>query len=199
MQEARRPERFTTDFLETKLGQSGGSARAIIPLLKRMGFLNSDGSPTKLYDQFRNEETRKAAVAEGARTAYKDLFDRNDFAYSLSREKLTSLITEMTGLEKDSTVIKCTVATFWQLKELADFEVNLAGASPGVDTEPLNIVPRHAPDTHQPTSAASSDRQSQNVRLSVGYTINLNLPETTNPDVFNAIFKALREHLLQEK
>ena len=35
------------------------------------------------------------------------------------------------------------------------------------------------------------------VELKVGYTINLNLPETTNPDVFNAIFKSLKEHLLR--
>lgn len=34
IQNARRPDRFTQDFLETKLGHSGGSARAIIPLAK---------------------------------------------------------------------------------------------------------------------------------------------------------------------
>ena len=36
-----------------------------------------------------------------------------------------------------------------------------------------------------------------NVELKVGYTINLNLPETNDPEVFNAIFKALRENLLK--
>ena len=34
--EARTPDRFTYDFLETKLGAKGGSARAVIPLLKRI-------------------------------------------------------------------------------------------------------------------------------------------------------------------
>ena len=58
IQEARRPERFTQDFLETKLGFGGGSARAIIPLLKRTGFLSSDGTPTRLYDQFPNADTQ---------------------------------------------------------------------------------------------------------------------------------------------
>lgn len=46
--EAQQPERFTQDFLSTKLGFSGGSARAMIPLLKRVGFLSSDGVPTQL-------------------------------------------------------------------------------------------------------------------------------------------------------
>jgi hypothetical protein len=32
--EASQPERFTQDYLSTKLGHSGGSARPVIPLLK---------------------------------------------------------------------------------------------------------------------------------------------------------------------
>jgi hypothetical protein len=35
--------------------------------------------------------------------------------------------------------------------------------------------------------------------LKLSYTINLNLPESTNPDVFNAIFRSLKENLLSEK
>ena len=97
IQNARRPERFTQDFIETKLGHSGGSARAIIPLLKRMGFLGSDGIPTPLYDQFRNSETEGFAIAKGMKTAYGEVFDRNEFSYDLSREKLVGLVVEITG------------------------------------------------------------------------------------------------------
>ena len=37
----------------------------------------------------------------------------------------------------------------------------------------------------------------QSVGLRLGYTINLNLPATTDVAVFNAIFKSLKEHLLE--
>jgi hypothetical protein len=63
--EAKRPERFTQDYLETILGFRGGNYRAIIPLLKRMEFLNADGSPTTLYDQYSNDGTRAQALASG--------------------------------------------------------------------------------------------------------------------------------------
>jgi hypothetical protein len=33
-------------------------------------------------------------------------------------------------------------------------------------------------------------------QLGISYTINLNLPATTEVEVFNAIFKSLKEHLL---
>ena len=185
MGEARRPERFTQDFLETMLGFGGGNARAFIPLLKRMQFLSPDGTPTILYDQFRNDETRAQALAAGTRNAYSEIFDRNQFANGLARDKLASLVTEMTGQPKDSQVGKLIVSTFWTLKNGADFENQLDETQ---QPEPPAVM------SESPPSPAG---QRDDVQLRVGYTINLNLPETTNPEVFNAIFKSLKEHLLR--
>jgi hypothetical protein len=196
IQEARRPDRFTQDFLETKLGHGGGSARAIIPLLKRMGFLQSDGTPTDLYNKFRNAETQSAAMAIGIRQAYQELFDRNEYVYDLTREKLTSLVTEMTGLEKDNRASQAMVATFCQLKELANFEAELGSFT---ETEKLELpsseIKQPSVDSPQP-NIRPMPSDFGGVGMNIAYTINLNLPETTNPDVFNAIFKALKENLL---
>ncbi|MGX5634850.1 DUF5343 domain-containing protein [Brevundimonas diminuta ATCC 11568] len=196
IQEARRPERFTQDFLETKLGHSGGSARAIIPLLKRMGFLTSDGTPTPLYDQFRNPSTERAALAQGTRNAYSDVFDRNRYAGDLTRDKFAALVTEITGLEKDSSVGSLIVSTFWKLREGSDFEADLSEDSARTPEVQMPI-----PDDRAPTSPPNnpSSNSSNEVKLNVGYTINLNLPETTNPEVFNAIFRSLKEHLISRQ
>ncbi|MHA1598727.1 MAG: DUF5343 domain-containing protein, partial [Alphaproteobacteria bacterium] len=102
IQEARRPERFTQDFLETKLGHSGGSARAIIPLLKRLGLLSGDGVPTDRYDKFRNEHTQGVAMANALREGYKEIFDRSEYAGDLEKAKLQAMVLEITGLEKDN-------------------------------------------------------------------------------------------------
>ena len=115
IEEARRPERFTQDFLETMLGFSGGNHRAFLPMLKRMGFLEQDGTPTKLYDQNRNSDTQAVAIATGVRNAYSEIFDRNQFAHNLPKEKLASLVTEITGQTKSSPVGKLIVTTFWTL------------------------------------------------------------------------------------
>lgn len=195
IQEARRPDRFTQDFLQTKLGFSGGGARPIIPLLKRMGFLGADGTPTRLYDQFRNPTTQGAALAAGLRNAYSELFERNEYAGDLSREKLTALVKEITGLEQDSAVIRLIVSTFWNIKDGAVFDEQLDETpSPVKSTDEYRVVL----DSPQPRPIDPSPQKSDQVRLNIGYTINLNLPETTNPDVFNAIFKSLKEHLLTE-
>jgi len=69
------PERFTQDFLSTKLGLKGGSARPVIPFLKRVGFLTSDGAPTELYKRYRNETHRGSALAAAIRQGTPDTID----------------------------------------------------------------------------------------------------------------------------
>src|SRR5690606_20889859 len=39
------PERFTQDFVNTKLAMKGGTANACIPFLKKLGFVGTDGVP----------------------------------------------------------------------------------------------------------------------------------------------------------
>lgn len=192
MQEARRPDRFTVDFLETKLGHSGGSARAMIPLLKRLGLLASDGSPTTLYDRFRNSDTQGHAMAQALRNGFQELYDRNEYAHDLSKGKLTELVAEATGLEKNNRIVYLTVATFLALKAFADFEADEVPEQPARREE---TAPEAALRPAPPMRAV--DGANGDVRFNVAYTINLNLPETTNPDVFNAIFRALKDNLLR--
>lgn len=193
IQNARRPDRFTQDFLETKLGHSGGSARPIIPLLKRLGFLGSDGAPTPLYDQFRDEATRASAVAQGMKNGFSEFFDRNEYANDLSREKLASLVIGVTGGARGDRKTKAIVGTFMALNAMADFENNV----------PLGPVEEQTPEVSKPTQipealgGGTPEDTVDNVDLNVSYTINLNLPETTNLEVFNAIFEALRNNLLE--
>jgi hypothetical protein len=201
IREARRTERFTQDYLETMLGFRGGNARAVIPLLKRMEFLAPDGSPTFLYDKYRNDDTRAVALATGVRNAYREVFNRNEFAFNMPRDKFTSLVTEITGLERDSTVAKAVVTTFFVMKDGADFEGRLGdeklveqnGAQAAADpkmTPPAPPAHPPAQSQFQPVPPQPPAPAQDGVEFRVGYTINLNLPETTNPDVFNAIFNS---------
>jgi hypothetical protein len=112
----------------------------------------------------------------------------------LPKDKLTGLITEITGASKDDSTIKFTVSTFSALKEFADFDAALAQerTEPARPTDPfIPTVPDELP-RRQPV-------QSDDVNFAISYTINLNLPETTNPEVFNAIFRALKENMLSRR
>jgi len=194
IQEAQTPPRFTQDFLETKLGMKGGSATPLIPLLKRISFIANDGTPSDLYRKYRNLDTSGAALADGIRRGYGELFSRNEYAYELSREKILNLIVEITGKQKDDRVVGAIVATFWALKEKADFSrpSTESGQSREGDevakSTALSDISRVAPIPRPPQ---------ENVGLNLSYTINLNLPETDDINVYNAIFKSLKENMLK--
>lgn len=193
IQNARRPERFTQDYLGTKLGHSGGSARSIIPLLKRMGFLGSDGVPTELYDQFRNPETKGFSIAEGMKKAFNTIFERNEYAHAMARPELEGLVVQITGGTKKDRRVQGVVGTFFALNELADFE-----AGPPINSMPEQVADLGGSDREpQGSKLPLTHSPPDNVELRLGYTINLNLPETSDPQVFNAIFKALKENLLK--
>ncbi len=195
IEEAKRPDRFTQDFLGTKLGHASGSARPIIPLLKRMSFLNSDGTPTALYDRFRNTDTQKAAVAQGIRNAFTELFERNKYAGDLPKDKLKSLVMEVTGGAHDDKTVECTVSTFTKLKELADFDADLNEEK---ELSEGKLVPTANNGERQMPEAQRAASELESVGLNLAYTVNIVLPETTNPEVFNSIFKSLKENLLKK-
>ncbi len=57
------PAKFTTSHLKT-IGFPSSNDRAIIPLLKDLGFLSADGSPTKRYHEYRNLAKSKTVLGE---------------------------------------------------------------------------------------------------------------------------------------
>jgi len=182
--EAKTPDRFTYDFLETKLGCKGGNYKQFVSLAKRLSLLKSDGTPTELYKKFRNASTSKAAIAQAIKNGYKELFDRNESANTLTREELKGLVVEVTGLEANNRVVQLILQTFEILKGFADFAVTISGPS--------------AEEVALDTQDKGSGEELQDFDLSLCYTINLVLPKTDDPAVFNAIFRALRENLLRK-
>ncbi|WP_434713165.1 DUF5343 domain-containing protein [Rhizobium sp. YTUHZ045] len=179
------PERVTHDFVQTRLQMKGGTGASIPPFLKKIGFVNSDGSPSGIYHKFRNAQTAAAAIAEAVRLGYRELFEANEYCYDLGDRELHSLICQVTGAATDSSVARLTVSTFRNLRDLADFNAQ---------SRSLDLVEES--DRPTPLSIPTGTSENQSLGLNLSYTINLNLPATADQAVFNAIFRSLREHLL---
>ena len=110
------PERFTQDFVSTKLAMKGGTAAACIPFLKKMGFVASDGTPTDLYREFRNPRKSRIAVGKAFKKLYQKLYEMNEYIHDATDQEVLGLIVECTGGEKDSTVTKSTLSTLNMLR-----------------------------------------------------------------------------------
>lgn len=181
---AERPEKFTGNFLETVLRLTGGSARPVPPMLKKMHFLSSDGTPTELYSKFKTESGRSAAALEGLKYAYAELFRRNEVIYRADEAAVVDLIVEVNGLKRSDPIVRMTYQTFEAIRGFID--KNAAAA------------PDHLKDetSATPSPAETSFSGDPSHTLGLSYQINIVLPETDDISVFNAIFKSLRENLL---
>ena len=176
------PTKFTYDFLHTSLGLKSSSYRAMIPLLKQLRFLDSANIPTQAYKDFRDDSSSGTILAQKIIDAYSDLFTANEYAYKLAKKELTSKLKTVLGASDDDPNLPRVVCTFMELVKLANFE---------------------SKESKKPEKIISEERQveekkviSKETKLGISYTINLNLPATTEIEVFNAIFKSLREHIL---
>jgi hypothetical protein len=187
------PERVSQDFVKTILQIKGGSGNQMTSFLKKIGFVSADGGPSDLYKKFRNPASTGRAAAEAIKIGYGPLYVRNEYMHKLNDEQLRGLILEETGQGDDSSAIGLVLAAIKYIKKFADFDAT----EPKVSTEPsLSLTPsnKNGEAPNNPSAASS-----QSIGLNLGYTINLNLPATSDVSVFNAIFKSLRENLLQNE
>jgi hypothetical protein len=182
------PPKFTQDFMSTALGLKSSSYRAMIPLLKKLGFVDQANVPTQAYRDFREDTMSGAVMAQRLREAYAPLFAANEYAWRLDRKELHGKLKNVTGAGDDDSNLAAVVGTFTELAKLARWE----GAPELKRIEPSR------PDTESET-IMGPPRPAHTARIGLSYTINLNLPATTEIEVFNAIFKSLRENLLREE
>jgi hypothetical protein len=178
------PPIVNPDFVVTKLKVKGGPGHQVTPFLKKIGFVAGDGTPTNLYERFRNSNpsVSGAAVAEAIRHGYAALYEVNEYAHELDDKALKGLIVQVTGLAENNSVVGLALSTFKKLEAYADFESEARGDEAIAQADGGQVVQRRRPE----------------VDYRIGYTINLNLPPTTNVEVFNAIFKSLKENLLND-
>jgi hypothetical protein len=183
------PARVSQDFVKTILKVPGGSGDQMTSFLRKLGLANSDGSPTDLYKKFRNPASSGQAIATAIRGAYAPLYIRNEFMHELNEDQLLGLIVEETGDAHDSNPVKLILRCIKHLKAFADFSV---AAKPDVkEIAEVRKQPAFTPER-------PADEAKKGIGFNLGYTINLNLPATSDAAVFDAIFRSLRQNLLTE-
>jgi hypothetical protein len=187
IKEAATPTRVNGDFVNNTLNIKGGAGNAIVPFLKKIGLVSSDGTPTELYRKYRNQTTGGQAIAEAIKVGYKPLLENNEYFYKLGDSELKDSIVNVTGLDNDDSIFRMIFTTLKYLIDFASFD----------QTEDMEN--KNDSDISIPVTVGKSEitpHSSEKAGLNLSYTINLNLPATTDQAVFNAIFKSLREHLL---
>ena len=181
IQTAARPKKFTIEVLRT-LGFTSTNDRAFIPLFKKLGFLQDDGTPSPLYDQLKDATSTKTILGVQIKSLYSELFAINTEIYTATDTEVKGAISRVTGRDEDG--VTRIYNTFKALCNLATFDV--------VQEQ----VSSSEKDSEQPTND-SNDKHIELPRMNeFHYNIQIHLPATNDISVYNAIFKSLKENLL---
>lgn len=189
IQNAQAPKQFSTRFIAS-LGFASAPDRLIIGVLKALGFLSSDGHPTKRYFAYLDATQAKRVLAEGIREAYADLFQVNRRAHELSNTEIKNKLKTITQGQYGDAVLEKMAFTFRSLAAHADF----SEGPPPVEEEP---EPHREAEQPRARAAVTVDSNGTAGRLGgLVYNIQLILPSDRDQAVYDALFRSLKEHLL---
>lgn len=185
---AKSPERFTNKFFED-LGFKSTNDRLYIGVFKALGLLDENGVPTSRYHQFLDQSETAKVLAVGIQEAYDELFALRKDAQNLSVEEVKGKFKTLTQGSKSDNTILLMANTFKALCDIADWSEETKNKTPSFkDTEKEKKV-------QLPESQSKKMDASKSVDLNLRYDIHVHLPETTNMDVYDAIFQSLKKHL----
>jgi hypothetical protein len=180
------PDNFNLQHLKG-IGFPSSNDRPIIPLLKDLGFLTDTGNPTARYHAYRDNARSRIVMGEALLDGYGDLFHVNANPTNSDRDAIKGKF--KTTHNATDRIAEAQTATFYALLKLAD----VAGAR-AARTGATPVLPKI---TEEPSeSAQQKEIRNMGTALQLRYNIEVHLPATKDVEVFNAIFKSLKEHLL---
>src|ERR1051326_7888790 len=185
MQRAEIPARFSYETLK-KLGLTSSTDRGLISLLKKLSFLGPNGEPLEAYREMKGARGWRPVLGRQIRQAYRDLYAIDPEMHVRDRKEVSGAMARLTG--KSQTTVDNMAWLYLALAKQAQFE-----------GEPQPI-PEAAPDL---TAGGAPNPTNQTLSAGVGiggfyYNIQIHLPAVRDIGVYNAIFKSIREHLLQQ-
>jgi hypothetical protein len=192
---AQAPERVTNKFL-TDLHFTSSNDRLFIGVFKALGFINESGEPTNRYFEFLDQSQSGRVLAQGIREAYDDLFRVNKEAYKLDESEVKNKLKTLTRGEKSENVVGLMAKTFVSLCALADWSRTDTTVEQPATTPVVGGIPAGATVDPVPIATGAANTGKKFEPMGLHYNIQIHLPASRDPSVYDAIFKNLKDHVL---
>jgi hypothetical protein len=186
IRDAQAPEKFIHQILKD-WGYKSNNHRPFIPLLKSLGFLSSDGTPTQRYHEYRNHSKSREIMGEALKEAYSDIFLIKAHPTETDRALIQGKFKSYHNASDN--VAKLHTNTFYALLALADLSSKAKKQPLKNEEVKIEVEPEKKDINHFNHELPAS-------KVGLHYNIQIHLPATKDVEVYNAIFKSLKEHLI---
>lgn len=178
------PEKFTIEFLKS-LGFHDTNDRAVIGLLKDLHFLTEGAVPTQRYHHFQETSGAGSILGEALREAYSDVFVANPNPSPVRNAAVRDLF--RTHHNVSDQLAGFMSNTFFTLYDLSQ------NTSQEQYTEPIKL----RKDYETGIRLKRSYKEINNT-ASLCYNIEIHLPASRDTEIYDSIFKSMKEHLLND-
>ncbi|MEX1035733.1 MAG: DUF5343 domain-containing protein [Sneathiella sp.] len=184
------PEQLTRQLIKD-WGFTSSNDHAFVPLLKELGFLSPDGKPTSRYNDYRDHSRSKSVMAQALREAYSDIFLIKEHPTEGDKEAIKGKFKSFHNASDN--VANLMMKNFYELLKLSDLKATPKKEKPATK-------PEKEAEANESLSAEKNGRGKTPEIHAPGlhYNIQIHLPASKDIEVYNAIFKSLREHIIEK-
>jgi hypothetical protein len=180
------PPKADKTWLKT-LGYTSGNDYSLVVVLKFLGFIDSSNVPTDKWQVYRSCNDKKAALGSAVKEGYSELFSLFPKANTLTDAELANFF--KTKSKGGQLVIRRLVATLRALFQSASFNgeeqaqqvIPTSGSDTTMSLAQVNANTPNVPSGHNP--------------VVINVNIQLTLPETTNAELLQNLFAAMKSNL----
>jgi len=187
------PEKFTTEHLKT-IGFGASNDRTMVPLLKDLGFISADAIPTQRYHDYRNSARSRKVLGEALKEAYPEIFHISETPTQDDKPAIQGLFKSTHNVSDQ--VAGFMANTFLVLLDIAD--VSHGEKSKVTKKTEHKAEPKHKEVQSSTTTVIQDSVVPHQAIANLRYNIEIHLPATNEIEVYNSIFKSLKEHLLDD-
>lgn len=193
---AKAPTTFTHGFLQN-LEFKSTNDRLYISLLKGLGFLDPNGTPTDRYYSFLDQSKSRKILKEAIKEAYEDLFSVNTNAQELTVQDVKNKLRTLTQGKNSDKVLGLMANTFKALTDYAEWsdteENTPQEIKKNINSKPISEEKEETRKNTEDTMKSKINDVQEKTQLH--YNIQIHLPESRDPAVYDTLFTALKKHL----
>ena len=165
LRQGQAPDKFTRQYLKD-IGFKSSNHHAFIPLLKGLGFLSADGSPTQAYKDYLDASRSREVLGHALKSAYGDIFTIK--AKPTQQDKALIEGKFRSTYNVSGNVASMQANTFLNLLKIAEIEAA---------SEKLEIVAPEVAETAKKKALPDSvPSKLESQPLELHYTIQIHLP-----------------------
>lgn len=179
------PAKATQAWLAS-VGFSSTNDRSLLSVLRQLGFVDASGRPTGTWEDYR--AGKSGVLAAAIRAGFSPLFETYPDAQKRSNADLEGVI-KGSAPKLGKEAVSRVVSTFRHLVALAEFDVV------EVTGEGERDVRQGVDEGVPPTASRGQDGGPGGVTVRVN--VQFVLPETTDANVYERLFSAMRRYLLE--